>query len=101
MKIIKAYEDATGKIHRQRSDALSADGKAMLRTMANKLNAHKSDSFVIGTFEEALQQNISPRRLMRMYAKLWNMKKQYDRAVAEEQTETTIKQEQRDDELPF
>lgn len=84
MKPIQAYEDMTGKVHRYKSDAISADTKALLHQLADKLNKNASENYVIGTFQEALLKNISPRRLMRMYAKIWNLKKQYDQAIEEE-----------------
>jgi hypothetical protein len=84
MKPIKAYEDTTGNVHRQKSDALAADVKTSLRALAGKLNEHKAIPIMIGTFEEALLQQITPRRLMRMYTKVWKLRQQYDQAIAEE-----------------
>jgi hypothetical protein len=103
MTPIKAYLSNTGKVFEQKSDALADDTRVALKLFAEQLAPRTAIDYATGTFKEALIQNISPRRLMRLYAKIWRIKQAYDQALAEEHTAVQICQQatRETDELPF
>jgi hypothetical protein len=90
MNIVKAYQSTKGNVFKKKSEALNEDARIVFRDMATKIEPHYSEEYVLSTFKVALEKKISPRRLMRMYQKLWNMRKAYELVLAEEATEQEL-----------
>lgn len=87
MKQVIAYvSDYETALYKKKSDALSMDAQKIAAQIAAKIITNDSDAHqrLTKSLIKLADQDVSPRRLMRLYGKLWRAKKAYQLACEEE-----------------
>ena len=83
MKATTAYVSEYGTLHQKKSAALLQDARKIADDIAEKQGTEAQHAFV-KTFIKLADQEISPRRLFRMYSKLWRARQAFLAALEEE-----------------
>lgn len=91
MTTITAYRSNDATIHQKKSDALLQDAQKVANEIADRLYNQGSDAHhaLVKNLIRLADKEISPRRLQRMYSKLWRARLAFVAALEEEQHHTT------------